>query len=255
MILGGKTMIEFDKLDEFFKRKIITDGVYGGAYHDLHMHTKASDGFLSIKFLKEHLKRKNHLISITDHNEIRKSIKIYEEEKINSIPGIEIGCEDGMEILAYFEDPKELEEFYRRYLEPYRNKFRMAKTYKSWEYYIEVLKEFETHLSLPHLNGYAQKNYVKNKKYLEELIKKVDSIETYNHALDKKRNLKAQEIRKKYDLKATFGSDAHTKFDIRSYARLENKELLEEGRIISDAKKVYSIIGLGGKHLKYIFKK
>jgi len=248
-------MIEFDKLDEFFKKKIIIDESNSGAYHDLHMHTKASDGFLNIKFLKEHLKEKNHLISITDHNEIRKSIKIYEEKDINSIPGIEIGCEDGMEILAYFEDPKELEEFYRVYLEPYRNKFRMAKTYKSWEYYLETLKEFDTHLSLPHLNGYAQKNYVKNKKYLEELIQKVDSIETYNHALGKNRNLKAQEIRKKFDLKATFGSDAHTKFDIKSYEKIENNELSKEGRIISDAKKLYAIIGLGGKHLEYIFKK
>ena len=171
------------------------------------------------------------MISITDHNEIRKSIKSFEEEGINSIPGIEIGCEDGMEILAYFEEPKELEEFYRIYLEPYRNKYRMAKTYKSWEYYIEVLKIFKTHTSLPHLNGYAQKNYIKNKKYLEELIKAVDSIETYNHALGKNRNLMAREIRKKYNLKATFGSDAHTRFDMKSYAKLENNEVYEEIKI------------------------
>ena len=44
-------MIEFDKLDEFFKRKIILDGKYNGVYYDLHLHTKASDGFLDIKFL------------------------------------------------------------------------------------------------------------------------------------------------------------------------------------------------------------
>ena len=248
-------MIEFDKLDKFFKEKIKIDGKYDGMYHDLHLHTKASDGFLDIKFLKKFLKEKNHLISITDHNEIRKSIKSFEVEEINSIPGIEIGCEDGMEILAYFEEPKELEEFYRIYLEPYRNKYRMAKTYKSWEYYIEVLKKFKTHTSLPHLNGYAQKNYIKNKKYLEELIKVVDSIETYNHALNKNRNLMAREIRKKYNLKATFGSDAHTKFDIKSYAKLENNEVYKELKVLEGAKKLYSIIGLGGKHLKYIFKK
>jgi len=237
-------MIEFDKLDEFFKRKIILEGKYSGTYYDLHLHTKASDGFLDVKFLKSFLKEKNHLISITDHNEIRKSIKSFEVESINLIPGIEIGCQDGMEILAYFEDPKELEEFYKVYLEPYKNRYRMAKSYKSWEYYIEVLKKFKTHTSLPHLNGYAQKNFIRNKKYLEEIIKSVDSIETYNHTLDKARNLKA-----------TFGSDAHTRFDIKSYERIENNEVFEELKIIEKAKQLYSIVGLGGKHLKYIFKK
>jgi len=248
-------MIEFDKLDDFFTKKIILDDRYMRAYYDFHLHTKASDGFLDIKFLKKFLEEKNHLISITDHNDIRKSIKIYEEEKINSIPGIEIGCEDGMEILAYFSKPQELEEFYRKYLEPYRNKIRMAKTHKSWEFYIKKLKEFEVHTSIPHINGYVQKNYLKNKSYIEKIIEEIDSIETYNHALDNKRNLKAQEIRKKYDLTATFGSDAHTKFDIRSYERLEGDEISEELKIVEGAKKVYSIIGLGGKHLKYIFKK
>ncbi len=248
-------MIEFDKLDEFFKRKIILEGKYSGTYYDLHLHTKASDGFLDVKFLKSFLKEKNHLISITDHNEIRKSIKSFEVESINLIPGIEIGCQDGMEILAYFEDPKELEEFYKVYLEPYKNRYRMAKSYKSWEYYIEVLKKFKTHTSLPHLNGYAQKNFIRNKEYLEKIIKSVDSIETYNHSLDKGRNLKAREIRKKYDLKATFGSDAHTRFDIKSYERIENNEVFEELKIIEKAKQLYSIVGLGGKHLKYIFKK
>lgn len=249
-------MIEFDKLSSFFKEKIDLENLENkDIYYDFHLHTKASDGFLDVNFFKLFLEEKNHLISITDHNEIRKSIKIYEEKKINSIPGIEIGCDDGMEILAYFNDPKELESFYRNKLEPYRNKLRMAKTHKSWEHYIEVLKEFDTHLSLPHLNGYAQKNYLKNKKYLENLIKQVDSIETYNHALDRERNQKAKEIRKKYDLTATFGSDAHTKMDIRSYANLEKKEIEGKIKILECAKKVISVVGLGGKHLKYIFKK
>ncbi|MCK5780459.1 MAG: PHP domain-containing protein [Psychrilyobacter sp.] len=248
-------MIEFDKLDDFFAKKIIIDDRFENAYYDLHLHTKASDGFLNIKFLKSFLQEKNHLISITDHNDIRKSIEIFEEKDINTIPGIEIGCEDGMEILAYFHNPQELEKFYRIYLEPYRNKVRMAKTYKSWDYYLEVLKQFDTHTSIPHINGYVQKNFIKNKDYIEKIIREVDSIETYNHALSIKRNLKAQEIRKKYDLTATFGSDAHTKFDVKSYARLENNEISEELKILEGAKKIYSIVGLGGKHLKYIFKK
>jgi len=247
-------MIEFKKLHDFFKEEIKLEDKKKDIYYDLHLHTKASDGFLNIKVLKKFLLEKNHLIAITDHNEIRKSIKLYGEENINSILGIEIGCEDGMEILAYFKDPVELENFYKIYLEPYRNKYRMAKTYKSWEYYIKVLKEFNTHLSLPHLNGYAQKNYIKNKSYLEKLIKEVDSIETYNHTLNKSRNLKAQEIRKKYDLNATFGSDAHTKFDINSYSKLQNNEVVREIKMIEGAKKIYSVIGLGGKHLRYMSK-
>ncbi len=248
-------MIEFKKLDKFFKDEIILEGEYNGVYYDFHMHTKASDGFLDIKFLKEFLEGKNHLISITDHNEIRKSIELFEQKSVNSIPGIEIGCEDGMEILAYFKNPEELEKFYRVYLEPYKNKYRMAKSYKSWEYYINVLREFDVHLSLPHINAYAKKNYIKTKDYLEELIGLVDSIETYNHTLDRKRNLKAKEIREKYNLSATFGSDAHAKSNVKSYGKLETDEILEEIGIFENFEKIYSMIGFGRKHLKYIFKK
>ena len=101
-------MIEFQKLSDFFFPFIESDFKYAGNfYYDLHIHTTASDSFIQPEFLKSFLEDKRYLISVTDHNEIRGAIKL-KELGINNIPGIEVGCEDGFELLVYFKKNTEL---------------------------------------------------------------------------------------------------------------------------------------------------
>ncbi len=246
-------MIEFNKLDPFFKRFHTFDKGLQDLYIDLHMHTIASDGFNKKDFFIDFLKDKEHLISITDHNEIRGTI-VLSETDINIVPGIELGFIDGFELLVYFQDIIDLEKFYISEVEPHKHRYRMARTNKDVHYFLRVLKEWDCHLSIPHINGLAQKNYLKNKDYLKSIYPLIDSIETYNHTLNKKRNLAAKAIRKKYDLSATFGSDAHINREIKSYNRFLNSEEKKHHTLLDTLYKIPMISGLGHKHLKHALK-
>ena len=67
--------------------------------------------------------RQNIGISIVDHNELRGSIAGYSLGKIRNIPflcGIEIGTQEGKELLLYFENPDNLERFYKNEIEKFK---------------------------------------------------------------------------------------------------------------------------------------
>lgn len=247
-------MIEFDKLSDYFNEFYDFKPNDDSIYLDLHLHTSASDGYNSPKFFIDFLNEKKHLISITDHNEIRGAVKI-SELGVSVVPGIELGCEDGFELLVYFKTFEDLEEFYAREVEGNKHPYRMARTTKDVFYYLDLLEGRGCHISIPHINGMAQKNFIKNKHYISEVIKRVDSLETYNHSLSKKRNLTAKDLRKRYDLNATFGSDAHINREILSFYRFLNMEEKKHHKLMDSLYKVPMISGLGKKHLVHMFKK
>jgi len=241
-------MIEFDKLSNFFKNIHPFTKEDKELYLDLHMHTYASDGFNKEDFFIDFLKDKEHLISITDHNEIRGSVAL-KDKGLNIVPGIELGFIDGFELLIYFNTMQELEEFYIREVEPHKHRYRMARTNKDVFYFLDLLKNRQCHISVPHINGLAQKNFIQNKEYIKDILLRVDSVETYNHTLTKKRNLTAKRIRKHYDLTATFGSDAHINREIKSYHRFLNEEEKKHHKLVDTLYKLPMISGIGQKHL------
>ena len=73
-------MVEFQKLSPFFFPFIDSDSRFAGDfYYDLHIHTTASDSFIKPEFLKNFVKNKRYLLSVTDHNEIRGAVELYEK--------------------------------------------------------------------------------------------------------------------------------------------------------------------------------
>lgn len=87
---------------------------------NLHIHTLTSDGiYTTKKILKEAKRRDVDIISITDHNAIKgslKACKLASDFDITVIPGIEIYFRMNgkqYEILAYFKTPEILTAFYR----------------------------------------------------------------------------------------------------------------------------------------------
>lgn len=247
-------MIEFQKLSDFFFPFIESDIRYiGEFYYDLHIHTTASDSFIKPEFLKSFVEEKRYLLAVTDHNDIRGAIKL-NELGIKNVPGIEVGCEDGFEMLVYFKTMQDLETFYRKEVEPYKNLKRMAKTYRGIYEYLEVLNQWECHKSIPHIYGVVQKNFINNKKYIYDIITKVDSLETHNHALPMVRNLLASELREKYNLTATFGSDAHILREVISFYKYSNLDLNKREKIVNYLYKISSLTGIGQKHLIYMIK-
>ena len=151
------------------------------------------------------------------------AVELY-EKGIGVVPGIELGCEDGFELLVYFKKMSDLEEFYIKEVEQYKNIKRMAKTHRNIYEYMDVLQNWECHKSIPHICGLVQKNFINNKPYIYDIIKLVDSLETHNHALSLIRNLEAAELREKYGLTATFGSDAHIIREAVSYYKYSNMD-------------------------------
>lgn len=248
-------MVEFNSLSKFFDDFIEKkDGYLENFYFDLHMHTPASDGNISGEFLKEFLKDKEYLISVTDHNSIEGNIAL-RKLGINVVPGLELGCEDGFEILVYFKKEEDMIDFYNKEVLPFRNRYRMAKTRRSVFEYVKILREnYEVYISIPHINGYAQKNYLKNKDYIDEILKMVDGIEIYNHSLSKGKNQVARNIRKNYGIGGTFGSDAHEEREILSFWRFLNREERGMKKTIDTICKIKTVSGIGKKHLLYLIK-
>lgn len=247
-------MIEFDKISDFFSVFYEFKPSDECIYLDFHLHTTASDGFNTPPFLLEFLKDKKHLISITDHNEIGGAVAAC-DIGINNVPGIELGCDDGFEILVYFKKIQDLEEFYTREVEKNKHRYRMARTNKDIYYYLDLLTERKCYISIPHINGLAQKNYLKNKPYIKNVLNEVDAIETYNHALPKNRNINAQIIRRAYQLEATFGSDAHINRELLSFYRLLNKEEKLHHKMMNNLFKLPMISALAHKHMIHMLKR
>lgn len=247
--INEENLIDMDNLNTFFKNFYMDRGK-DKLLVDLHLHTTYSDGFISGKSLLDYLKDKNYLIAVTDHNAVGGNI-LLRKLGINVVPGLELGCKDGFEILVYFKTEDDMVYFYKGYVEPNRNKVRMAKTTQGIDYYLKALENFDCYISIPHIAGMAQKNFIKNKSYIYDVIKKVDAIEIHNHALPEIRNKIADEVRKRYKKEVTFGSDSHFMDEIKEFYRYYNK-INEKYNLKKDCvQKVKLLGGLGKKHLMY----
>jgi len=88
--------IEFKKPN--FKR-ISEQGYYAV---DMHIHSNYSDSTSKIKNIIRKATKRNFGIAITDHNEIKGSLKAMESEEVLVIPGIEISALEGFHVLLYF---------------------------------------------------------------------------------------------------------------------------------------------------------
>ncbi len=239
-------MLEKQKLGDFFS-EFLTGAKKN--YIDLHIHTKASDGLIDIEFLKEFLVDIPHLISITDHNTISSNVELYQTEGMNVVPGIEVGCKDGFEFLIYFQDINELIDFYNNHVKPFKNKNKITRTKQNYNYYLVAAREYNSLISIPHITGLAQKNYLKNKDYIHQVTAQVNAIETYNHTLSKKRNFIAKGVRKAKKKSATFGSDAHIKKEIISFFNYQNHNFSRSFYLKKNLYNLCSIIALFGKHI------
>lgn len=244
-----------DHLDisNFFKDFYTLNKPKADFYLDLHLHTVDSDGSITVKDIANFLKDKNYLVAVADHNEISGCKKLL-DLGINVVPAIELGCQDGFEILVYFKNYETAESFFQKEVAPFRHPSRMARTTRDIFTYLELLKDYDVHLSIPHINGVAQKNFLKNKKEIFKLIRKSDALETHNHALPKKNNHVAKNIKRIYNKKETWGSDAHTMREVRDYLSFLHKRKTLMRSILNNVGKISVLSGIGMKHLNYLLK-
>ncbi|MGL4402589.1 MAG: PHP domain-containing protein [Fusobacteriaceae bacterium] len=222
-------------------------------YLDLHLHTVASDGNATVKEIVDFLKDKNYLLAVADHNEISGCKKLL-DSGINVIPALELGCQDGFEILVYFKNYESAETFFKKEVAPFKHPTRMSRTSRDIFTYLELLKEYPVHLSIPHINGVAQKNFLKNKTNIFKVIRGSDSLETHNHALPKKNNRIAKNVKRIYNKNETWGSDAHTMGEIKDYLSFLHKRKTLIKSILNHIGKIGVLSSIGIKHLNYLLK-
>ena len=185
-------------------------------FFDLHTHSNFSDGLPSIDRIEGRCLRDKLSISLTDHNEIRGSVLLNERDRISCIPGVEVGTKEGLEFLVYFGCPGQLEDYYRRAVEPFLLSRFMVRSKISSIDCLETAKEMGAYVSLAHPFAFGRKSldYQRasrktSKTFVDEIVERIDAVELYNGGVPPKVNRRAASFLESIDKPITVGSDSH----------------------------------------------
>jgi predicted metal-dependent phosphoesterase TrpH len=181
---------------------------------DTHVHTRYSDGMAGIPRIERHCRNRGIGLAVTDHNEIRGSTEACERERVPMLPGIEIGTEEGVDLLAYFASPAVLEEFYRDAVEPFLRSRFMVRSWIRSERCLAVAREMGAFVSLAHPFALGRKSLDyqhgrRGKTFVRAIVDAVDAIELYNGGVHRQANLRASEYAAVAGKRLTVGSDSH----------------------------------------------
>jgi len=244
---------------------------------DFHCHSIYSDGRPNLMAMEEKCLKDNFNVVLTDHNEIRGSIKLYERNRITTLPALEAGSREGLEFLIYFLNVEDIEAFYKRAIEPYRRDRFMVQLDISVEKLLSIANEYNCFISLAHPFGFRKKSldfHSRNKQLIETISKGIHAVESYNGNLAIRDNIKAQSLYNSDDYQVylhTVGSDGH---DIESlgavtadfytedpslFSSAELYEALRNNEFILDTKqqisKLKTLSHISISHTKYYFDK
>jgi hypothetical protein len=185
-------------------------------FFDLHTHSNFSDGLPSIDRIEDRCLRDRLSISLTDHNEIRGSVQLNERGQISCLPGIEVGTREGLEFLVYFGCPGQLEDYYRRAVEPFLLSRFMVRSKVSSIDCLEAAKEMGAYVSLAHPFAFGRKSLDFQRAsrrtthtFVEEVVERIDAVELYNGGVPPKVNRRAASFLESIDKPITVGSDSH----------------------------------------------
>ena len=192
-------------------KKLEKEGLFGV---DMHFHTRYSlDGISHIPSAVKKAQKKGFGFAITDHNTVDGVIKSYRLRKHTLIiPGIELTCNNGNHILAYFYDHKNTEDFFNRFLKPRmkRNPFFID---ISPAEIIQFSKDHDFLVCAPHPFGTGAVGMMNTgvTKKIERSIKMVEVLNGFNF---RKANIKAIDWAKKNGKAITGGSDGHSTYEL-----------------------------------------
>jgi predicted metal-dependent phosphoesterase TrpH len=181
---------------------------------DTHVHTHYSDAIASVPRIERFCSNRGFGVAITDHNEIRGATSIFERERVPVIPAIEVGTEEGLDLLVYFPDAELLEDFFRTAIEPnLRSRFMV----RSWVRATDCLRtahEMDAYVSLAHPFAIGRKSldYQHGRhgpSFVETVMAAVDAIELHNGGVHRTANRKAQQYAETAGKRLTVGSDSH----------------------------------------------
>lgn len=178
---------------------------------DMHCHTNVSDGRDTPSDLINRAKKLGIGLSITDHNEIKASLKASKLLDFG-IPGIEITSSDAMDFLVYFYKIGDLEHFYKKYIKDKKLSskiFNLRKLKWTTEELLDHVVEYNCIVALPHPITMRPKNSYIYMHRNPQFMKYVDAIEVINSIMHQKSNEKSAEWAKELKKGVTGASDAH----------------------------------------------
>lgn len=239
---------------------------------DMHIHSNNSDGVPSVQKIMKKAKQEAFGVAITDHNEIKGSQEAFKLKTNKSpvIPGIEVNCSNGRDILLYFYDIKELDEFYKVNVKDFKGLDPSGTTKVDLYELIDKAHNANCLVVAAHPFGVGHKNthrIIKKEKTYDHL-EKIDALEILNAEFPRRCNMKA--IIWNYNLNKSFtgGSDAHTLKEVGSCVTCSKAETFEEfldnirkkknivvGKESSIRKKFIAYPTIFGKHIKYMHPK
>ena len=180
---------------------------------DTHLHTRFSDGVAGVKDVEDICRWIGIGACITDHNEVRASLQLRERDRIPTVPALEVGSSEKIELLVYFRNAEDLLDFYRVHIEPYRKRRYYAFLPRSLDCLVEGAREYESLISLPHPFAPLWKNIDHGRKRHPAVFRALgaaDGIEVHNAALADRSNDRAWRLCQRLDKIPLGGSDSHT---------------------------------------------
>ena len=180
---------------------------------DTHLHTRFSDGVAGVKDVEDICRGIGIGACITDHNEVRASLQLLERGHIPTLPALEVGSSEKIELLVYFRKAEELLDFYRVHIEPYRKRRYYAFLPRPLDSLVEGAREYDTLISMPHPFAPLWKNIDHGRKRhpaVFRALRDVDAVEVYNAALADRANERAWRLCQRLDKIPLGGSDSHT---------------------------------------------
>jgi|ETN01SMinimDraft_4_1059930.scaffolds.fasta_scaffold05857_3 PHP family Zn ribbon phosphoesterase len=191
------------RLDEYKKE--------GRTLVDPHCHSHFSDGSVQSELMLAYAKKKGFNLIFMDHNDIR-AVQKHHKEMNCAVPGVEITSSTYADFLLYFYNLSELEEYYKKHVEPNKisnNIFNFNRTRLTNEELLLTKENYNCKIVLPHPHGLKPKNSHVFFDNSPGLLKHLDAAESHNSALREDRNLLMKTWVKKNNLTPIVGSDAH----------------------------------------------
>ena len=139
---------------------------------------------------------------------------MFERERVPVIPAIEVGTEEGLDLLVYFSDAVLLEEFFRIAIEPnFRSRF-MVRSWVRASDCLRIAHEMDAYVSLAHPFALGRKSIDyqhgrRGQPFVKTIMEAVDAIELHNGGVPRQANLKASKYAETAGKRLTVGSDSH----------------------------------------------
>lgn len=181
---------------------------------DTHVHTRYSDGLAGVPRIERHCRNRSLGLAVTDHNGIRGATKLVERERVAVIPAIEVGTEEGIDLLIYFGSADALEEFYIGAVEPFLRTRFMVRSWIRAAHCLQAAKEMGGYVSLAHPFALGRKSLDyqhgrRGRSFVATIMDGVDAIELHNGGVHRQANLRAQQYAVTAGKRLTVGSDSH----------------------------------------------